>query len=189
MTRNGSFNLGVTDGNGENPWSATILSYDGNGRDLVPRPTTLALPVPFTYDGPTALDPGARITMAVTAPAAPGTYYLVDDMTLKLRPQPRFFALATIKVEGDPVAEPPPVFTPTGHVPDLSAATPDLKRTFIFSNDTSGKTIGSPSTGRSSRMALSFRSRSGRSRSGCSSTPPPSITPSTSTRPTSPSSR
>jgi FtsP/CotA-like multicopper oxidase with cupredoxin domain len=141
MARNGNFNLGITDADGQNPWSATILSYDGNGSRLHPRPITLAPPVPYVFNGPTVLDEGARITMAVTAPTRPGTYYLVDDMTLKRRPQSRFFALATIKVEGDPVSEPPPVFTPTGHVPDLFMATPDHKRTFIFSNDTSGKTI------------------------------------------------
>jgi FtsP/CotA-like multicopper oxidase with cupredoxin domain len=142
MTRNVNFNLGITDANGQNPWSATILSYDGNGKNLVPRPTTLGLPVPYTYDGPTVLDPGARIAMAVTAPTTPGTYYLVDDMTFKLRPQSPFFALATIKVEGDPVTEASPVFPSTGQVPDLFTATPDHKRTFVFSNDTSGPTIG-----------------------------------------------
>jgi FtsP/CotA-like multicopper oxidase with cupredoxin domain len=141
MTRNGNFNLGITDADGQNPWSATILAYDGNGRNLHPRPITLAPPVPYVFNGPTVLDEGARLTMAVTAPTRPGTYYLVDDMTLKRRPQSRFFALATITVEGDPVTERPPVFTPTGHVPDLFTATPDHKRTFIFSNDTSGKTI------------------------------------------------
>jgi FtsP/CotA-like multicopper oxidase with cupredoxin domain len=141
MTRNGNFNLGITDGNGQNPWSATILSYDGDGANLHPRPTTLRLPVPYTYDGPAVLDPGARITMAVTAPTTPGTYYLVDDMTLKLRPQSPFFALATINVEGDPVAEAPPVFPRTGETPSVFTATPDHHRTFVFANDTSGPTV------------------------------------------------
>jgi FtsP/CotA-like multicopper oxidase with cupredoxin domain len=141
MTRNGNFNLGITDRNGQNPWSATILSYDGDGVDLSPRPITLGLPVPYIYDGPTVLDPGARITMAVTAPNRPGTYYLADDMTLKLKPQQQFFALATINVTGAPATQPRPVFSRTGPVPDLFRAKPDHIRTFDFSNVTSGKTI------------------------------------------------
>ncbi|HEX2171820.1 MAG TPA: multicopper oxidase domain-containing protein, partial [Dehalococcoidia bacterium] len=147
MTRNTNFNLGITDANGQNPWSATILSFDGNSSRLHPRATTLGLPVPYTFNGPTVLDEGARISMAVTAPTTPGTYYLVDDMTFKRRPQSQFFALATIRVEGDPVTEPPPVFSPTGRAPDLFRATPDQKRTFIFSNDTSGDTIRFPING------------------------------------------
>jgi hypothetical protein len=35
-------------------------------------------------------------------------------------------------VEGDPVTDPPPVFAPTGPIPDLYTATPDLQRTFNF---------------------------------------------------------
>jgi suppressor of ftsI len=147
MTRNANFNLGITDVNGQNPWSATILSFDGNSSRLHPRATRLALPVPYTFNGPTVLDEGARISMAVTAPTAPGTYYLVDDMTFKRRPQSRFFALATIRVEGDPVTEPAPVFSPTGRAPNLYRATPDQKRTFIWSNDTSGETITFPING------------------------------------------
>ena len=141
MTRNANFNLGVTDANGQNPWSATILSYDGNSSRLQPRRATLGLPVPYVFNGPTVLDEGARITMAVTAPTRPGTYYLVDDMTFKRRPQSQFFALATIKVEGDPVTEPRPEFPPTGPAPDLFRATPDHKRTLVWSNDTSGPTV------------------------------------------------
>ncbi len=147
MGRNVNYNLGITDANGENPWSATILDYDGNSKSLQPQATTLALPVPYSFNGPTVLDEGARISMAVTAPTAPGTYYLVDDMTPKRRPQSQFFALATIKVEGDAVTEPPPVFTPNGPPPDLFTAAPDQKRTFVFSNDTSGPTIKFPING------------------------------------------
>jgi FtsP/CotA-like multicopper oxidase with cupredoxin domain len=146
MTRNANFNLGITDANGENPWSATILSDDGNSSNLQPRPTTLGLPVPYAFNGPTVLDEGARISMAVTAPTAPGTYYLVDDMTFKRRPQPSAFALATIEVEGAPVTEPPPVFPPTG-TPDLFTAAPDHQRTWVFENDTSGETVKFPING------------------------------------------
>ncbi|MBK5233601.1 MAG: multicopper oxidase domain-containing protein [Thermoleophilia bacterium] len=147
MGRNVNYNLGVTDANGENPWSATILGYDGNSKTLQPQATTLKLPMPYSYNGPTVLDEGARISMAVTAPTAPGTYYLVDNMTFKRRTQSKFFALATIKVEGDPVTEPPPVFTPTGSPTDLTTATPDHKRTFVFENDPSGPRVTFPING------------------------------------------
>jgi FtsP/CotA-like multicopper oxidase with cupredoxin domain len=145
LARNGNFNLGITDVNGQHPWAATILSYDGDEKNLVPNPVTLALPVPYQYDGPTVVDPGARITMAVTAPTTPGTYYLADDMTLKLRPQSQFFALATIHVTGSPVTQPAPVFPPTGRVPDLFTAKPDHVRTFDWQNITSGLPPGGPS--------------------------------------------
>ena len=42
--RNGSFNLGITDANGQHPWSGTILAYDGNEANVLPRPITLTLP-------------------------------------------------------------------------------------------------------------------------------------------------
>ena len=55
-----------------------------------PRPIKLTLPSeptpghpdPFKPDGPMTVDPGARLTLAVTAPLTPGTYYLVDNYTL-----------------------------------------------------------------------------------------------------------
>jgi FtsP/CotA-like multicopper oxidase with cupredoxin domain len=139
--RNGNFNLGITDRNGQNPWSATILSYEGYGKDLFPKRITTGLPSPYTFNGPTVLDPGARITMAVTAPKTPGTYYVADDMTLPGRPAPQFFALATIDVAGAPAAVPPPNFTPTGPAPEIYRAKPDHFRTFSWENVTSGKTI------------------------------------------------
>jgi FtsP/CotA-like multicopper oxidase with cupredoxin domain len=130
MERNGDFNLGITDGNGENPWQATIFSYDGNTNNVFPRETTLAPPVPFVFNGPTVLEDGARITMAVTAPAKPGTYYIVDNMHQRLKPMPQFWALATINVTGTPATEPTPNLTPNGPVPDLYTVTPDQHRTF-----------------------------------------------------------
>lgn len=142
FTRNGNFDLGLTDADGQNPWSATLLAYDGKETDLVPRALKLALPTPFVPNGPTVLDEGARLTLAVTAPTTPGTYYLVDDAPPTRRPQGRgFFALATIKVEGAPVTDPAPVFGPTGAVPDLYTAKPDHKRTMVFNTDTSGEAI------------------------------------------------
>jgi FtsP/CotA-like multicopper oxidase with cupredoxin domain len=140
--RNVNYNLGITDRNGQNPWAATVLSYEGFGKDLSPRPITTGLPVPYAYNGPTVLDPGARITMAVTAPKTPGTYYLVDDMLMQLQPDPQgFFALATIQVTGAPATVPRPNLTPTGPAPQIYRAKPDHYRTFTWANVTSGKTI------------------------------------------------
>jgi FtsP/CotA-like multicopper oxidase with cupredoxin domain len=140
--RNVNYNLGITDRNGQNPWSATILSYEGFGKDLSPKQITTGLPVPYAYNGPTVLDPGARITMAVTAPKTPGTYYLVDNMLMQLQPDPQgFFALATIQVAGAPATVARPNLTPTGPVPPIYRAKPDHDRTFTWSNVTSGKTI------------------------------------------------
>ena len=139
--RNVNFNLGITDRNLENPWSATILSYEGFGKDVQPKPITTALQDPYQYDGPTVLDPGARITMAVTAPSTPGTYYLVNNETMQNFPQAQPFALATIQVAGTPAAVPPPKFTQTGPVPAIYRAKPDHQRTFTWTNVTSGKTI------------------------------------------------
>ena len=34
--RNGSFNFGITDAQGNNPWQSFILSYDGNDKGLLP---------------------------------------------------------------------------------------------------------------------------------------------------------
>ena len=139
--RNVNYNIGITDRNGKNPWSATILSYEGYGRNLFPAKIKTRLPIPYQYNGPTVLDPGSRITMAVTAPTRPGTYYLADDMRMQLQPQPQFFALATIHVGGAPATKPRPNFTPTGPVPEIYRAKPDHHRTFTWENVTSGKTI------------------------------------------------
>jgi FtsP/CotA-like multicopper oxidase with cupredoxin domain len=139
--RNTNFNLGITDRNLQNPWSATILSYEGFGKDVQPKQITTGLQIPYQYNGPTVLDPGARITMAVTAPSTPGTYYLVNNQTMQNVPQAQPFALATIQVAGAPATVAPPKFTPTGPVPDVYRAKPDHLRTFTWTNVTSGKTI------------------------------------------------
>jgi FtsP/CotA-like multicopper oxidase with cupredoxin domain len=150
--RNGTFNLGLTDANGQNPWSATILAYDGDGLNALPKPIKLTLPAnpsgtnPFTPDLPMTVDPGARVTVAVTAPLKPGTYYLFDNYTFANLPyfDPsdstfKSFAIAKITVTGDPVTTPPPVFAQTGAIPDIYSAIPDNKRTFSFEVDKSGK--------------------------------------------------
>ena len=139
--RNTNFNLGITDRNLQNPWSATILSYEGYGEDVQPKQITTGLQIPYQYNGPTVLDPGARITMAVTAPSNPGTYYLVNNQTMQNFPQAQPFAIATIQVAGAPATVPPPKFTPTGPVPQIYRAKPDHLRTFTWTNVTSGKTI------------------------------------------------
>jgi FtsP/CotA-like multicopper oxidase with cupredoxin domain len=133
MARNGNFNLGITDGNAQNPWQSTIFSYDGNTNNVMPRKQTLVPPVPFNYNGPTVVDPGERTSMAVTAPTKPGTYYIIDNEHQRLKPQDQFWALATIHVEGEPATQPPPNLTPTGPVPDLYTVMPDQQRTFQWS--------------------------------------------------------
>ena len=140
--RNGSFNLGVTDIDGKNPWQSTVLSYDGNDTGAVPRKYTQVLPTGYVKDGIMALDPGARITFAVTAPTTPGTYYLVDNLTLKQKSAANPFAIMTITVTGNAAQEPVPVFNATSLPPDLydPLLTIDQKRNFNFST-TGGFTI------------------------------------------------
>ncbi|MBJ7258624.1 MAG: multicopper oxidase domain-containing protein [Chthoniobacterales bacterium] len=135
--RNGSFNFGITDAQGNNPWKSFILSYDGNDQGLLPLDYTQVLPTNYVKNGPMALDPGARITFAVTAPTTPGTYYLVDNISLgQVAVDP--FSIMTIVVTGDPATEPAPVFGASGPVPYVYAATPDHERTFEFTRDATG---------------------------------------------------
>jgi len=135
--RDGSFNLGITDANGQNPWQSTILAYDGNSYDLLPQPYTQVLPTDYVKNGRMAVDPGARVTIAVTAPTTPGVYYLVDNVSLgNVAVDP--FAIMTITVTGDPVTEPPPVFGQTGPTPDVYTAPHDHSREFVWSQDNTG---------------------------------------------------
>lgn len=138
--RNGAFNLGITDVDGANPWQSTILAFDGNGDDAIPRPYTQVAPTTFTTNTMMVLDPGERITLAVTAPTTPGTYYLVDGLTPRYTTTASPFALMTIHVAGPAASEPAPTFAPTGTVPDLYD--PNIKvdnyRSFDFSSDNSG---------------------------------------------------
>lgn len=140
--RNGSFNLGITDIDGKNPWQSTVLSYDGNDTSTSPLKYTQVLPTGYVKDGIMALDPGARITFAVTAPTTPGTYYLVDNLTLKQKAAANPFAIMTITVTGNAAQEPVPVFNATSPPPDLydPLLTIDQKRNFNFST-TGGFTI------------------------------------------------
>ena len=140
--RNGSYNLGITDIDGKNPWQSTVLSYDGNDKSSSPLKYTQVLPTGYVKDGIMALDPGARITFAVTAPTTPGTYYLVDNLTLGQTPAASPFAIMTITVTGDAAQEPAPVFNATSPPPDLydPLLTIDQKRNFNFTS-TGGFTI------------------------------------------------
>ena len=62
----------------------------------------------------TLVMPGNRLTMAVTAPTTPGTYYLIDGWAGQDKPavdgkgNQNYYVLATIQVEGTPVTDPPP---------------------------------------------------------------------------------
>jgi FtsP/CotA-like multicopper oxidase with cupredoxin domain len=143
--RNGAFNLGITDENGANPWKSTIMAYDGNGFDTLPLQYVQKLPTNYVKNGPMAIDPGARITVAVTAPKTPGSYYLIDNLWQKMTPT-KPFSLMKIVVGGDPATEPPPILGPTGTVPDLynPDITIDKRRSFTFSRDFDGP---DPTTG------------------------------------------
>lgn len=135
--RNGSFNLGITDADGQNPWQSTILAYDGNSYLLQPQPYTQVLPTDYVKNGRMVIDAGARLTMAVTAPSTPGVYYVVDNVSLgNVAVDP--FAIMTITVAGDPVTEPPPVFGQSGRIPEIFDAPVDHAREFVWSQDNTG---------------------------------------------------
>jgi FtsP/CotA-like multicopper oxidase with cupredoxin domain len=138
--RNGAYNLGLADGNGENPWQSTLLSYDGNGQNATPRSYLQVQPSTFVTNSLMSIDPGERLTVAVTAPSIPGTYYLQDNLLPNYLTSFNPFALMTINVEGGGAVEPQPVFGATGVVPDLYD--PNIKvdnyRNFNFSFDGTG---------------------------------------------------
>jgi len=140
--RNGSFNFGITDENGLNGWQTTVLHFDGTVQDSVPRAYQAKLPTDYIKNGMLALDPGARITVAVTAPTTPGTYYLIDNLAQNQLTQQSLsklpFSVMSIEVAGAQATEPVPVFTPTGTIPEVYTATPDQQRNFEFSFDQTG---------------------------------------------------
>ncbi|MGE3818090.1 MAG: multicopper oxidase domain-containing protein [Isosphaeraceae bacterium] len=136
----GGVNVAITDDDLQNPWDATLLVQDGNGQNVQPYALSLAADATRMQDlvAATLVMPGNRLTMAVTAPTTPGTYYLIDgwggqDKPAVVAGQQQFYVLATIQVEGEPVSTPPPVFNPVGTVDPLFYATPDVSRTFEFS--------------------------------------------------------
>lgn len=137
----GAVNLAVTDADLQNPWNGTVLVQDGNGQNLRPYSLPLAAdPARMQdLDAATLVMSGGRLTLAVTAPKTPGTYYLIDGWGGQDKPavnaqgQQQYYVLATIKVDGDPVEGPAPTFGPVGAIDPLYQATPDVKRTFEFS--------------------------------------------------------
>lgn len=135
----GGFNVAITDGNLANPWNATLLVQDGNGKHIQPYSLALAADSARMKDlaAATLMMPGNRLSMAVTAPTTPGTYYLIDgwggqDKPAVVAGQQQFYVLATIEVAGDVVTE-TPVFGPVGEVDPLFSRVPDVQRTFEFS--------------------------------------------------------
>lgn len=137
----GGVNVVVADANLQNPWDATLLVQDGNGEDIRPYGLPLAADSTRMQDlaAATLVMPGNRLTMAVTAPGTPGTYYLIDGWGGQDKPavsaggQQQYYVLATIEVGGTPVTTPPPVFDPVGEINPLFYATPDVYREFKFS--------------------------------------------------------
>ena len=132
----GASNFVIADDNLENPWTATILSRDGASAFVHPYTVQLAADELRMNDisALTVLSPGNRISMAVTAPTTPGTYYLMDgwggeEARLTLSGQGYYYVLATIVVDGETVTTDAPVFASQPADP-LWEATPDVTRTF-----------------------------------------------------------
>lgn len=137
----GTFNMAITDDNLQNPWNATLLVQDGNGQFAQPYPLSLAAdPARMQdIDAATLLAPGNRLTLAVTAPTTPGTYYLVDGWAGQADPNTsnQYLAIATIQVSGEAVTTPPPTFA-SQPINPLFAAVPDVERDYVFSITQSG---------------------------------------------------
>jgi len=82
---------------------------------------------------------GNRLTMAVTAPKQPGTYYLIDgwggnnDYLVDANNQQGYIILATLDVSGTPETGPVPVFTADAPNYSLFNAPVDKRRRFEFS--------------------------------------------------------
>jgi FtsP/CotA-like multicopper oxidase with cupredoxin domain len=132
----GASNFVIADDNLENPWTATILSRDGASAFVHPYTVQLAASEIRMNDisALTVLSPGNRVSMAVTAPTTPGTYYLMDgwggeEARLNLSGQGYYYVLATIVVDGETVTTDAPVFASQSADP-LWEATPDVTRTF-----------------------------------------------------------
>lgn len=144
----GSYNLAITDADLKNPWDATLLAQDGNSRFAQPRTLSLAADAGRMQDldAATLIMPGNRLSLAVTAPTTPGTYYLIDGWGGQNQPalakgQQQYYTLATLVVSGDPVTTPKPEFTPVQGIAPVFDATPDVRRTFVFTvgpNDAAG---------------------------------------------------
>lgn len=132
----GATNFVIADDNLQNPWTATILSRDGASAFVHPYTVELGASELRMNDisALTVISPGNRITMAVTAPTTPGTYYFMDgwggeEARLNTDGEGYYYVLATLVVEGDAVTTAAPVFAPQEADP-LWKETPDVVRTF-----------------------------------------------------------
>ena len=132
----GATNFVIADDNLQNPWTATILARDGASVFVHPYTVELAADPLRMQDisALTVLAPGTRMSMAVTAPTTPGTYYVMDGWGGEESPNNAsgnsyYYVLATIVVAGDPVTAERPVFASQPADP-LWFETPDFQRTF-----------------------------------------------------------
>jgi len=132
----GATNFVIADDNLKNPWTATILSRDGASAFVQPYTVELGADEIRMQDTSalTVLSPGNRMSMAVTAPTTPGTYYFMDgwggeESRNNTDGVGYYYVLATLIVEGDAVTTDAPVFNPQPADP-LWKATPDVTRTF-----------------------------------------------------------
>ena len=148
----GAVNFVIADDNLQNPWNATILARDGASAFVHPYNVTLAASESRMNDisALTVLSPGNRMSMAVTAPTTPGTYYLMDgwggeEARLNASGEGYYYVLATLVVEGNPVTTPAPVFALQEADP-LWKETPDVIRTFSLEQLTTIDGVD-PSTG------------------------------------------
>ena len=132
----GATNFVIADDNLQNPWSATILARDGASAFVHPYTVELGASELRMNDisALTVISPGNRITMAVTAPTTPGTYYFMDgwggeEARVNAGGEGYYYVLATLVVEGDAVTTAAPVFAAQEADP-LWKETPDVVRTF-----------------------------------------------------------
>lgn len=135
----GLYNLAITDADLQNPWQGTVLGRDGNEAFVHPLAVSLSADPNRMADilSATAIPAGGRMSMAVTAPLTPGTYYLIDgcagEETAGKSPDgtQQYYLIATIVVDGAPVTTPPPVFVNQPTSP-LFNETPDVTRNISF---------------------------------------------------------
>ena len=132
----GATNFVIADDNLQNPWNATILARDGNSAFVHPYNVTLGADELRMNDisALTVLSPGNRMSMAVTAPTTPGTYYFMDgwggeEARINAGREGYYYVLATLVVEGDAVTTAVPEFAAQDADP-LWSATPDFQRTY-----------------------------------------------------------
>ena len=132
----GATNFVIADDNLQNPWTATIIARDGNSAFVHPYTTTLGADELRMNDisALTVLSPGNRMSMAVTAPTTPGTYYFMDgwggeEARINAGREGYYYVLATLVVEGDTVTTAVPEFAAQDADP-LWSATPDFQRTY-----------------------------------------------------------